>query len=119
MPGVSSGLNHSFDIQACGLIRSPRSASSSWRSFRHRSSQVPTMVTLRSLKRSFKSSLSGTEVQENLRDMALRNPRKHGPFDDERLPLATIDHRRTYPINAGGMTAVRSSPVTLTHPRLR
>src|SRR5258707_1127130 len=45
MPGVSSGLNHSFDIQACGLIRSPRSASSSWRSFRHRSSQVPTMVT--------------------------------------------------------------------------
>jgi hypothetical protein len=52
--------------------------------------------------------------------MALRNPRKHGPFEDERRPLATIDHRRTYTINAGGMTAVRSSrPVTLTHPRLR
>jgi len=52
--------------------------------------------------------------------MALRNPRKHRSFDDDRSQLATIDHRRTYTINAGGMTAVRSGrPVTLTHPRLR
>src|SRR5437763_1428668 len=72
MPGVSSGLNHSFEIHTCGLIRSPRSASSSWRSATHRLSHVrrPT-VTLRSLKRSFRSSLSGKEAQANLRGIKM------------------------------------------------
>src|SRR5262245_20578880 len=67
MPGVSSGLNHSVDSQACGLMRNPRPASSSCRSARRSASQVPSMVTLRSLRRSWSRSSSGSLAQENRR----------------------------------------------------
>jgi hypothetical protein len=51
MPGVLSGLNHSLDIHAWGRSRIPRSSSSSWRLLTQSSSQVPSTVTLRLLRR--------------------------------------------------------------------
>src|SRR5689334_12291190 len=70
MPGVVSGLNHSLEIQACGRIRSPFCSSSPCSARRHSSSQVPSTVTLRSLRRSWRSSSSGNEAQGNRDAMA-------------------------------------------------
>jgi hypothetical protein len=51
MPGTSAGLNHSLDIHACGRSRMPRACSSSFRVLRQSSSQVPSTVTLKLLRR--------------------------------------------------------------------
>src|SRR6267142_5397246 len=73
MPGVSSELNHSFEIQACGRIRSPFWPSSTCKSSRHAWSHVPPRVTPRSLRRTWRSFSSGNLAQANLRAMVFQD----------------------------------------------
>src|SRR5215472_7739529 len=67
MPGVLSGLNHSLDIHAWGRSRIPRSSSSSWRLLTQSSSQVPSTVTLRLLRRRLSNCSSDSVSQAYFR----------------------------------------------------
>src|SRR5262249_8489110 len=65
--GVLSGLNHSLDIHAWGRSRIPRSSSSSWRLLTQSSSQVPSTVTLRLLRRRLSNCSSDSVSQAYFR----------------------------------------------------
>src|ERR687896_1481169 len=92
IPGVLSGLNHSSEIQACGLMRTPLFRNSRYRACRQSSSQVPLMSTPRSLRRSSRSCGSAKEAQANLRGMALQDPRTSAK-------RSGILHRRAKPVD--------------------
>ena len=90
MPGTSAGLNHSLDIHACGRSRMPRACSSSFRVLRQSSSQVPSTVTLKLLRRCLSNSSSDSFSQGYFRcGMGIQNSQKTVPGWCHRIPPAT------------------------------
>ena len=74
MPGVSLGLNHSFEIQACGLHpQAPLVELLMELAGRQSSSQVPLTVTLRLERRCLSNSSSDSFSQANFR-RGIRHP---------------------------------------------
>src|SRR6266404_1932606 len=67
MPGTSAGLNHSPDIQVCGRSRMPRACNSSFRAPTQSSSQVPSTLTLRLLRRCLSNCSSDSFSQAYVR----------------------------------------------------
>ena len=63
MPGMFSGLNHSLEIQACGLIRMPCAFSSPLSSRRQSASQLPRSASLSLCIGRLSSRWSGQDAQ--------------------------------------------------------
>ena len=85
MPGMSAGLNHSLEIQACGLIRMPCSFSSPLSSRRQSASQLPRSVSLSLRIGRLSSRWSGQEAVQDIEPpLSRRSLLKHRAQRDKR-----------------------------------